>query len=71
MQQTVFPVRSVTNAMRGKSLLEKRGFKVYVQRSFKTDENNGCGYRLLVNGNGDQAQKILESAGLFFGGRAV
>ncbi len=71
MEQTILPVRSITNAMRGKAILERRGFAVYIQRAFKTDDTNGCGYSLLVNGNGEQARRILESAGLRIGGRAV
>ena len=70
MEQTTIPVRSITNAMRGKALLERRGFTVYIQRAFRNEDTNGCGYSLLVNGNGEQALKILESAGLRVSGRA-
>lgn len=64
MEWTTFNVSSVTNAMRGKTLLERQGFTVRIQRAFHAEDNNGCGYRLQVGGNGAQAQTILEKAGL-------
>lgn len=64
MEWTTFNVSSVTNAMRGKTLLERHGFTVRMQRALQAEDNNGCGYRLLVNGDGAQAQRLLEAAGL-------
>jgi hypothetical protein len=67
MDWTMFNVGSVTNAMRGKALLERRGFTVQMQRAFSAEDNNGCGYRLLVKGDGHQARVLLENAGVRIG----
>ena len=48
MEWTTIYVSSVTNAMRGKAVLERQGFLVYMQRSSGTKETDGCGYQLLV-----------------------
>ena len=63
MKQTTIPVSSITNAMRGKELLERHGVSVYIQRSFHMDDQNGCGYQLVVNGDGKRAVDMLRSAG--------
>lgn len=70
MEWTTIPVSSVTNAMRGKTLLEKRGYTVQIQRSSNTQDNNGCGYQLLVRGNALQAREILKQAGIRITGGA-
>ena len=41
-------VGSITNAMRGKKLLEERGIRAYVHRASNPPEGDGCGYSLLV-----------------------
>lgn len=64
MDWTILNVGSVTNAIRGKALLEKRGFSVRMQRSMHPEDTNGCGYTLQVNGNGEQAMALLKQAGL-------
>lgn len=63
MEQTTIPVSSITRAMRGKQLLEKYGFSVQIQRFFHTDDQNGCGYQLMVQGDGKRATEILRSSG--------
>ncbi len=57
-------VSSVTNAMRGKKVLEKQGFRVYMQRSSRAAENNGCGYSLLVYGAEKTVRAALANAGV-------
>ncbi len=64
MDYKTIPISSVTNAMRGKQILEKNGFSVQIQRSFHSQDNNGCGYRLLVKGDERRARELLKSAGL-------
>lgn len=64
MEWTTMYVSSVTNAMRGKRFLERQGHTVYMQRSSQIAENNGCGYSLLVNGNGAKAVEQLRRAGI-------
>lgn len=66
MEWTTVYVSSITNAMRGKTLLENRGFTVYLQRSFDTQSNNGCGYSLKVKTSADTVKTVLSSAGIRF-----
>ena len=66
IQQTAILVSSVTNAMRGKDLLVRNGFSVQIQRFFHIDDQNGCGYQLLVQGDGKRAKEVLRAAGLRF-----
>ncbi len=64
MQWTTIYVSSVTNAMRGKRLLEKQGYTVHMQRSSRALDENGCGYSLLVRGDGASAAQLLRQAGI-------
>lgn len=57
-------VGSVTNAMRGKQLLAEQGIRAYLHRNSHPDEGDGCGYRLLVTGNAQQAERILQQRGV-------
>ena len=64
MEWTTLNVSSVTNAMRGKSLLERHGISVHIQRAVDAGDNNGCGYRLLVRNDADRARAILKKVGI-------
>ncbi len=64
MEWTTIYVSSVTNAMRGKRVLERQGYTVYMQRSAATKADNGCGYVLLVRERGGQAVERLRAAGV-------
>lgn len=66
MEWTTVYVSSITNAMRGKTLLENRGFTVYLQRSFNTQNNNGCGYSLKVKADANAVKTVLASSGIRF-----
>ena len=57
-------VGSITNAMRGKHLLEEQGIRVYLHRSTRPAENDGCGYHLLVMEESRRAEQILRKAGV-------
>lgn len=57
-------VSSVTNAMRGKSVLERNGYNAHVQRAVERDGSNGCGYSILTNGDGAKAEQLLLNAGI-------
>ena len=48
MDSVYFNVSSITNAMRGKNLLERNGIHGYINRTVDEEGNNGCGYSLLV-----------------------
>ncbi len=58
MSLTIFGVGSITNAIRGKNLLQQQGIRAYIQR--KQDMQNGCGYRLAIYDKGEEARAILE-----------
>lgn len=56
-------VGSITNAMRGKQLLEKQGLRAFLHRS-SAQEREGCGYSLLVSDDSGRAVGILKSGGV-------
>ncbi len=51
-------VSSVTYAMRGRELLQQRGFRAFVERIPKTAET-GCGYGIYVPDGADAAEMVL------------
>lgn len=57
-------VGSVTNAMRGKQLLAGHGMTAYIRRATNMSAGDGCGYSLLVTGDGQRAEQILRTAGV-------
>ena len=64
MAWTTINVGSVTNAMRGKAILERQGYTVQMQRTYSSDDNNGCGYRLVIKGDASFAEKLLQKNGV-------
>ena len=64
MEWTTVYVSSVTNAMRGKTLLERQGYTVHMRRSFTLQESDGCGYSLQVRGDAKAITAILSKAGI-------
>lgn len=56
-------VASVTQAIKGRDILRKKGFKVGIK---KTDSNTaGCAYTIVVEGvDIDAAVKILNKSGI-------
>lgn len=63
MEWTTIYVGSVTQAMRGKRVLESRGYTVHIQRAASVTADEGCGYSLLVRGSGSPAE-ALRRAGI-------
>ena len=57
-------VGSITNAMRGRRILETQGIRALLQRSTHPTDEDGCGYRLLVIGDAQLAVKILKNQGV-------
>ena len=57
-------VGSVTNAMRGKHLLEEQGIRTYLHRASHPADGDGCGYSLLVTDGVKQAEQILRQMGI-------
>ncbi len=65
------PVSSITYAMKGQKVLERHGITSWVGRDRSI--SSGCGYKLTVRGNLDQATSILSRYGIVMTGegRAV
>ena len=57
-------VGSITNAMRGRQILETNGIRSYLQRMTHGADREGCGYRLLVTKDVQRAQRILQEGGV-------
>lgn len=57
-------VGSVTNAMRGRRLLEEQGIRAYLHRASHPAEGDGCGYSLLVTNQNEKAVRILRDSGV-------
>ena len=57
-------VGSITNAMRGKRLLEQQGIRSYVHRTSQPTAGDGCGYSLLVTGEAGRAEQVLRGSGV-------
>lgn len=71
MTATYFNVSSVTNAMRGKNILEHNGIRAYVSRTVDENGENGCGYSISVNDDPDRAEKLLKASGIRMLGRRM
>ncbi len=57
-------VGSITNALRGKHLLEEQGIPTYLHRAFHPVDGDGCGYSLLVTDRVKLAEQILRQRGI-------
>lgn len=57
-------VGSITNAMRGKQLLEEQGIRAFLHRTSHPMEGDGCGYSLLISNTEEQAAQILRQRGV-------
>ena len=57
-------VGSVTNAMRGKRVLEGQGIRAYLHRTSHPADGDGCGYSLLVTEGLNRAEQILRQNGI-------
>lgn len=64
MSSLCFYVSSITNAMRGKELLEKNRIRAYISRSIDENTKNGCGYCIYVSSDFEKAQNLLRSSGI-------
>lgn len=53
-------VGSVTNAQRGVGLLRSAGYKPQIKRIENPGANDGCGYAIVVNSQGNEPVNILK-----------
>ncbi len=64
MGKAAVKVGSVTYAVKGKDLLLRNGFRVYLTRDTNPKMGEGCGYLLYVDGNVNAALSILKKNGV-------
>ncbi len=57
-------VGSITNAMRGKKILENNGIRSHIHRASNPAEGDGCGYSLLVVNADARVGRLLADAGV-------
>ena len=69
MNKSLILVSSITYAMKARDILFRNGIKAYVERA-QHREDAGCGYGVFVPSRTDEAQAILERAGIRVLGRA-
>lgn len=69
MGKPLIMVTSITYAMKGRNILNKRGIKAEVVRTPKGENKHGCGYSIYVPNRSDEAIKILENNGIQVLGR--
>jgi hypothetical protein len=68
-QQVVIDVGSVTYAMKSRELLRNNGIRAYVERLPRTPNTSGCGYGVYVPNGVEEAEQILQEAGIHVLGR--
>ena len=57
-------VGSITNAMRGRRILESAGIRAYMHKDPHPSDGEGCGYGLLVTEHTDRAIRLLKDKGV-------
>ncbi|MBE6728860.1 MAG: DUF3343 domain-containing protein [Ruminococcaceae bacterium] len=62
MNEHIIATGTVTNAIKGRDALKKRGFYAEMQRMKSTDRKYGCGYAIAVRGNLSEIEQILKEA---------
>ena len=69
MGKPLIIVGSITNAMRGRSILAWMGIRSYIERTPRSGPNGGCGYSIYVPRRTDEAEDILLRYGIPVTGR--
>ena len=64
MKRYVIITGTVTYAIRGRDILRKEGFRAIVERNTVGIARYGCGYGIVINGDVDDAVKILTKNGI-------
>ncbi len=55
---------SITNAMKAKDVLSKKGIRAEIVRTPKRKAKSGCGYSLYVPKNYQKAVSIIKASGI-------
>ncbi|MCI9273111.1 MAG: DUF3343 domain-containing protein [Clostridiales bacterium] len=69
MGKPLILVSSITYAMKGRDLLSKQGISAYLERVPHIEALGGCGYGLNVPRHTDEAEELLQQAGIRVLGR--
>lgn len=69
MGKSLIMVSSITYAMKSREILNRRGFKAYVERIPQTSQSVGCGYGIYVPDRTEEAVQILLDSGIHITGR--
>lgn len=64
MEKATLKVGSVTYAAKGKDLLARNGFKVFLTRDTNPARGEGCGYLLCIEGSVSRAVSLLKKNGV-------
>lgn len=64
MNKSLIMVSSITYAMKGRDLLQRRGFRAYVERAPREAKDAGCGYGIYVPDRTEEAAQHLQEAGI-------
>ena len=64
MRSVLFVVGSITYAIKGRDLLRRNGYRDYVERAPADAEHLGCGYGIYVVEDAEEAQRLLQQAGI-------
>ena len=67
--QTLLTVHSLTYAQKGQRLLDRHWIRSSLRRTPEQYAARGCSYGLIVQGDGEKARRVLESAGIRVLGR--
>lgn len=60
MNNAIVKFTSVTYALKAKEIIEKYGGKAVLRKNNKMTVGEGCGYKLIVNGNINRIINLLD-----------
>lgn len=55
---------TVTYAIKGRDLLQKKGYKAKIEKTASGKGNVGCGYGIVIEGDIALAEKLLRDSGI-------
>ncbi|MBQ3431458.1 MAG: hypothetical protein IJG23_01595 [Clostridia bacterium] len=64
MTEITVKVGSVTNAQKGRRILQRNGIHAVVKRSVHIRKGDGCGYTIVFNGERQTGIQLLQKAGI-------
>lgn len=61
METKLIMVKSITYAMKGRTILSQNGIISTIQRTPKTGGEKSCGYSLQIDNNAEKALELLKA----------